>query len=72
MKTATVLKDISPELKKGDILVKKDDYYVKKGADKATVEHSNPNNPEGVLKCRNWETDELVENMPSWYRIGEL
>ena len=68
MKKAIVLKDISPEIKKGDVLVKNGDYYVKKGSKKGVVEHSYFGN---TVKSPNFYDKDSVWYQKDYFKLLE-
>ncbi len=71
--SVTVLKDISPAIKKGDILVKGAGYYTKKGAPKRTPVFKKTyswwrfKKPEHYA-CPNHYLVTLVENQPEYFK----
>ncbi len=75
MKKATVLKDISPEIKAGDTLILDEStgFYVKDGKEAEMVEHTMRY---GLFKLKkrtvmspNHYVKSQVENMPEWFRV---
>ena len=68
---AIVLRNISPEIRKGDILVKKGNLYIKKGCEKNVVEHRTGFLKMTVVNSPNFVSDCQVENMEDWFKVLE-
>lgn len=65
---ALVLKDISPEIKKGDMLILKGDFYVKEGSEKGYVDHIHFGNP---VKSPNFYDKDSVWYQKDYFKIVE-
>jgi hypothetical protein len=71
--SVTVLKDISPAIKKGDILVKRAGYYTKEGEEKKTPIFKKTFSWWRFKKaqhfaCPNHYLVTLVENQPDYFK----
>jgi len=65
---AIVLKDISPEIKKGDTLVLNGNFYVKEGSEKGYVEHMHFGNS---VKSPNFYDKDSVWYQKDYFKIVE-